>query len=81
MPRNKIHMSICRINNVESKEGENQEREVRKDENNKTGKSRVQPAGQHQGYDDRERKQRRTATATCRLSLPADPVIRRRDIK
>ena len=67
--------------NVDSKEGEKRERETQKDESSKTGKSRVQPADQHQGHDDRERQQRRTPTAPRRLSLRADPVIRRRDIK
>ena len=64
--------------NVESKEGEKQEREVRKDENSKTGKSRVQPAAGNCGHDDRE-KQKTETNAPHRLSLRDEPVIRKEE--
>ena len=49
-------------------------------DNNKTGKNRIQPAEGHPGHDDREKQQTKTTAAPYRLLMRADCILRR-DIK
>jgi hypothetical protein len=52
-------------------------KEDAENDNNKTGKNRIQPTEGHPGHDDREKQQTKTTAAPHRLSLRVDRILGR----